>query len=138
MVGRITRRFLIVGLVTVMVGQIGFAVADRLEPHGQVSEGHMVYGGRDRIYLVFTPPGLTRGLPSGLVVGLHGYTGTASDFEGYSGLDAEAGHLRLINVFPQGIGRSWNAGVCCGEAAHAGIDDVGFIAALVGLLEAEY
>ena len=38
--------------------------------------------------------------------------------------DRERGFIAL---FPDGIGRSWNAGECCGDAKEKKLDDVGFI-----------
>ncbi|MGH2719760.1 MAG: alpha/beta hydrolase family esterase [Actinomycetota bacterium] len=34
-------------------------------------------------------------------------------------------------VYPDGYLRTWNAGVCCGAAAYAGVDDVGFITQVI-------
>ncbi|MEO0760633.1 MAG: hypothetical protein AAFZ09_02320, partial [Pseudomonadota bacterium] len=38
---------------------------------------------------------------------------------------------------PEGIGRTWNGGVCCGEASTSDVDDVGFTAAMIDALQAE-
>jgi polyhydroxybutyrate depolymerase len=42
--------------------------------------------------------------------------------------DAEHGFVAL---FPDGVGRSWNAGECCGDAKEKKLDDVGFIRDLI-------
>jgi polyhydroxybutyrate depolymerase len=44
----------------------------------------------------------------------------------------------FIVVYPDGIGRSWNAGHGVGLAESAGVDDVGFIARLIDLLTHEF
>jgi polyhydroxybutyrate depolymerase len=36
-----------------------------------------------------------------------------------------------VIVYPRGTDNSWNAGSCCGEAAAMGVDDVGFVRAVV-------
>jgi polyhydroxybutyrate depolymerase len=40
-------------------------------------------------------------------------------------------------VFPQGVGNSWNAGPCCGDAVEDKIDDVAFIDALITKVSAQ-
>ena len=37
----------------------------------------------------------------------------------------------MIAVYPNGVENAWNAGACCGKAATGGIDDVGFVRALL-------
>jgi polyhydroxybutyrate depolymerase len=40
-----------------------------------------------------------------------------------------------VVAFPEGSGRSllsWTAGDCCGEAREHGVDDVGFVVAVLG------
>jgi len=41
---------------------------------------------------------------------------------------------KLVLVYPDGYLRTWNAGVCCGAAALAGVDDVGFISQVVDVV----
>jgi polyhydroxybutyrate depolymerase len=36
-----------------------------------------------------------------------------------------------VYVYPAGVGRSWNAGTCCGPAQLAGINDVSFLTTVV-------
>eukprot|EP00930_Biecheleria_cincta_P044647 TRINITY_DN30739_c0_g1_i1.p1 TRINITY_DN30739_c0_g1~~TRINITY_DN30739_c0_g1_i1.p1 ORF type:complete len:324 (+),score=38.63 TRINITY_DN30739_c0_g1_i1:74-1045(+) len=40
----------------------------------------------------------------------------------------------MVVAMPEGVGQSWNAEVCCGQALSQGIDDVGFVRALLDLL----
>jgi polyhydroxybutyrate depolymerase len=42
----------------------------------------------------------------------------------------------FLVAFPQGIGQSWNAGDCCGQATATNVDDMGFFDAIVAHLEA--
>ena len=44
----------------------------------------------------------------------------------------------FIAVHPKGGGNTWNAGLCCGEAMTAKVDDVGFVAAMLDELEARF
>jgi len=53
----------------------------------------------------------------------------------YSGMDAASDREHFIAVYPNGTGRGrflvWNAGTCCGRAPLQGIDDVGFVRAMI-------
>ncbi|NDJ75441.1 MAG: polyhydroxybutyrate depolymerase [Chloroflexi bacterium] len=99
----------------------------------------MEYDGLTRTYLLHIPPGYDGSQPYPLVIGLHGGTGTAEQFQRSSGINAAADDLGFIAVFPDGTGRlqTWNAGHCCGLSRRDNVDDVGFIAALIAELSAE-
>jgi polyhydroxybutyrate depolymerase len=95
-----------------------------------------VTGAFRRTYHVHLPPyALDRGdLP--LVVVVHGAFDTAAGMERYTGFSDIADREGFIVLYPNGIGilgllQHWNAGHCCGKAAHDGIDDVGFVAAAI-------
>jgi len=93
------------------------------------------YGGITRSYVVHIPAHLAAPEPSPLVINLHGGGSNAEGQERFSGMDAIADRERFIVVYPNGTGRAkmfvWNAGTCCGRAPAQGIDDVGFIRAVV-------
>jgi polyhydroxybutyrate depolymerase len=73
-----------------------------------------------------------------LVVMLHGGFGSASQAESYYGWDAEADAHDFVAVYPDGLNRAWNVGGgCCGKPAERGVDDVGFISAVVRAVLAE-
>jgi polyhydroxybutyrate depolymerase len=90
----------------------------------------ITFDGLERTYRVYVPDSLTPG-PSTLVVMLHGGFGSAQQAELAYGWDAQAEESGLIVVYPEGVGRSWNGGTCCGPAAKRDLDDVGFIEAVV-------
>jgi polyhydroxybutyrate depolymerase len=54
-----------------------------------------------------------------------------------TGMDADASARGAIVVYPEGVGGTWQAGVCCNDAGED-IDDVGFTAALLDVLEATF
>jgi polyhydroxybutyrate depolymerase len=66
-----------------------------------------------------------------MVVALHGGLGSADQFADNSRFEDLAEAEGFIVVFPDGVDRTWNAGACCGPAVRKGIDDVGFLAALI-------
>lgn len=103
-------------------------------PVAWVEQSHSLsYGGRTRSYIVFRPAGAAdTDLP--VVVALAGccesaqYEASRMDFR-------ELGHPAIL-VYPQYIDGHWDAGACCGSAASDGIDDVGFIDAVINQVKA--
>jgi polyhydroxybutyrate depolymerase len=100
----------------------------------------LTYDGRERTYLIITPENdLAEPLP--LILALHGGGGTARsmcDMPG--GLAAPARKAGYLLVCPEGFDRHWNDGREIQRwRAHAeGIDDVGFLMALVDHLSLQY
>ena len=90
----------------------------------------MTFGGLNRTYRLYKPAGLPATAP--LVVMLHGAFGTGEQAEKSYGWDSLADSAKFIVAYPDGIGRAWNAHGCCGQPARDGIDDIGFITAMVG------
>jgi polyhydroxybutyrate depolymerase len=82
-------------------------------------------------------------LPWPLVIVLHGSSGDAAAIEEQSGMDSVAEAQRFIVAYPNGTGGAfdlypsdWNAGTCCGAANRDGIDDLGFMSALIATVAA--
>ncbi|MGV9827242.1 MULTISPECIES: extracellular catalytic domain type 1 short-chain-length polyhydroxyalkanoate depolymerase [unclassified Gordonia (in: high G+C Gram-positive bacteria)] len=98
-----------------------------------VAAGHSTHDIGGRTYEMYRPAGLTG--PAPLVVMLHGGYGDGAQAEKSYHWDAEADRGRFVAVFPNGIGKSWNAGTCCGPAQRTHVDDVGFIKAVVADVE---
>ncbi|ORB16607.1 polyhydroxybutyrate depolymerase [Mycobacterium noviomagense] len=94
------------------------------------SAHNLRFDGLDRAYRVYKPAGLPAAAP--LVVMLHGGFGTGEQAENSYGWDQLADSAKFVVAYPDGIGRAWNAHGCCGRPARDGIDDVGFITAMVG------
>ena len=106
------------------------------------------FGGLDRSYLLHVPTPLPD-KPLPLVVVLHGGGGSAEGAETQTGFNKMADQHGFIAVYPNGTGKShplramlgkegfltWNAGTCCSYASEHGIDDVGFIRAVVANVE---
>jgi polyhydroxybutyrate depolymerase len=90
-------------------------------------------GGVSRTFHLYRPQGLSDAVP--LVVMLHGGFGTGTQAERSYRWDAEADNGRFLVAYPDGLNRAWNAGTCCGASHLADVDDVGFIASMVGAIE---
>jgi len=90
-----------------------------------------------RTYDVHVPPSYDGSTPVPLVVDLHGATSNKGQQRIISGFQALSDAEGFIVVYPQGLFDTWNAGTCCGGAVSNGIDDVGFLRALVQAIVAE-
>ncbi|HVH07504.1 MAG TPA: PHB depolymerase family esterase [Myxococcota bacterium] len=99
----------------------------------KIAEGTLDFGGRTRHYLVYVPARV--GPQPALVLAFHGSMGDGAQARagyGYA-FDRLADEHGFVVVYPDGVERHWND---CRKrapyAAHAlGIDDVGFVRALV-------
>jgi polyhydroxybutyrate depolymerase len=94
------------------------------------------HDGVARTYLVHVPRDLEPGAAVPLVVDMHGLTSSASQQAGLSGWRRKADQEGFIVAHPQGLDASWNGGdLCCGTSQSQGVDDEGFIRAMVTRLE---
>lgn len=72
-----------------------------------------------------------------LILALHGGGGDPDQFAKGSGLARAATRAGFAVAFPAGSGRrgerllTWNGGYCCGYAARKGVDDSGFLKAVI-------
>jgi polyhydroxybutyrate depolymerase len=88
----------------------------------------------DRWYDIELPAN-AKGAP--LILALHGGGGDPDQFAQASGLARAANRAGFAVAFPAGTGRrgerllTWNGGYCCGSAARKGIDDIGFLKAVI-------
>jgi polyhydroxybutyrate depolymerase len=81
------------------------------------------------------PPGHdgTQRIP--LLFNLHPWTFDANYQIAASAMRSKADAEGFVVVHPQGIGKSWNGGpVCCSPANQDGVDDVGFVRAMIEML----
>lgn len=92
-------------------------------------------GGLTRTFRMYRPAGISGASP--LVVMLHGGYGDGAQAERAYNWDAQADTGRFVVAYPDGMDRAWNAGTCCGIPKNRNIDDVGFITAMVGAIEAQ-
>ena len=100
-------------------------------PRGS-SSASLDVAGRERAYRLYLPPELSLAEPVALVVMLHGGFGSAAQAEQGYGWNDHADRHGFVVAYPDGLGRAWAAGGgCCGDPGRDGVDDVGFIAAVV-------
>jgi polyhydroxybutyrate depolymerase len=93
---------------------------------------HMIMvGGTQRRYLLHVPPAYDASVPMPLVLAFHGFTDNASAMVGMTHYNEVGDQRGFITAYLDGIGNSWNAGSCCGVALAGGVDDVGFVKAVI-------
>lgn len=97
--------------------------------------GVMSLPGRD--FRLVVPTDYDPQRPTGLVIGLHGYTANSADLDSYFGLSAEAGRRGLLVALPEGTedprgDRFWNATSACCDFYRSGVDDSTY---LVGVID---
>jgi polyhydroxybutyrate depolymerase len=84
-----------------------------------------------RRYFAHVPRRLKRN--PALVVALHAGAQTPEGFERMTGWSTIATREKFVVVYPEGIGRSWNAGHgALGEAGRDGVDDRGLLDLVIG------
>jgi polyhydroxybutyrate depolymerase len=95
-----------------------------------------MHDGINRDYTLYVPEDLVDNAP--LVFGLHGYSGNASGFMNYCGLNELADDNKFVVCYPQGTKdrnniNHWNARLGISDT-----DDIGFLSELAGYLQNEY
>jgi polyhydroxybutyrate depolymerase len=102
-------------------------VAGIVPGRAHAEEAVKLPSGRD--YIAYLPADGGHGAP--LLIAFHGFTETPENLVRFSGLAEPATDKGYVVIFPRGTGRSWNAGLCCGDAMTQDVDDVGFAGALI-------
>lgn len=113
----------------------------------------LTHQGRTRTYRVHIPPQYDATKPTPTVLNFHGYASNELEQEALSQVSTVADAEGFIAVHPRGLNypeaagtapdsgtddtRSWNAGGCCGPAQIVGVDDVGFVDAMLSELSAK-
>lgn len=102
----------------------------------QTITGSFSFDGLTRDYRVYIPGSYTGNAPVPLVFNLHGRGSNAFQQELYADMNPVADTAGFIICYPDGIDNTWNAGF---DATYTGgVDDVGFINALLDTLNLQY
>ena len=103
---------------------------------------HYLFQGFDlREYEVNKPSSCTANCP--VVIDMHGFTSSAGAEKLFSGQQQSGDANGYIVVYPTGTLTSWNAGTsiygtCCGTASLTGVNDVGFLKAMIAKIKTNY
>ncbi len=95
----------------------------------------LMMGSVARTYLVHAPPGYDGKQAVPVVFDFHGLSGNGAQQKSLSRWDKVGDSEGFIVVYPDGIDKAWNAGLCCTDDKT--IDDVGFVRAIIGALQAD-
>lgn len=99
----------------------------------------LMFGGLLRDADIHVPAGYDPSAATALVLNFHGFLSYAGQEAEISEMSAASDERGFIVVYPSGTSSSWNTGpLCCGTAASLGVDDVGFVAALIDELAKRY
>lgn len=96
--------------------------------------GALTFGGLQRTYLLHVPSGP----PTGLVINLHGAGQTGAIQQGVTNYNAVADQYGFVVAYPDGIDMSWADGRGASVPDREGVDDVGFLSALITELTGQY
>jgi polyhydroxybutyrate depolymerase len=130
------RTILLVLLLIGLAGLVGFVVFRGRLPAG-VTRHSLTVDGRERAYLLYTPPGYDPATPAPLVVSLHGFaSGPVNQME-VSQWNEVADEHGFMVAYPEGTGfpKRWNTSSVTDEG---GADDVAFLSDLIDALSEQY
>jgi polyhydroxybutyrate depolymerase len=105
-------------------------------PSGNLTRA-LNFAGKERSYILHIPPNLDASQSLPLVFVFHGGGGNAENAMRTSGFSSLADKDGFLVVYPNGSGRfdekllTWNGGDCCGYAQETNADDVGFVKAIL-------
>jgi polyhydroxybutyrate depolymerase len=95
-------------------------------------------GGVERSFQLTVPESALGGGPVPLLLVYHGVLSNGAQIQAVTGFPEKAAEEGFITAAGNGIGQSWNAGVCCNPAQAENVDDVGFTRDMVAAIEGEY
>jgi len=143
--GRYRFRAIVGAILGIMAGSGRAPASMILSENPGDYDGSLAWAGRERTWLIHVPAAVKHHRPMPLVVALHGGGGRGEGLVAMSGLSDLAEQEGFLVVYPNGTNRllndhllTWNAGDCCGYERDAGVDDVGFIGAMLDMLETGY
>ena len=100
-------------------------------PQGMSTTVQLEHDGVMRSYVAYVGKNVDASKRVPLLVNIHGLNNSPALQAAFSQMNPQADTRNFVVVYPQGIDASFNAGTCCGPAQRAGVDDVGFMRAIV-------
>ncbi len=97
-------------------------------------QGELTVDNLRRTYRLHIPRSYDSRQPTPLVLAFHGRLGTGKQMEKLTNLSGLADKRGFLVAYPNGVGRSWNAGHGTGKAEAQGVNDVKFTGRLIDSL----
>src|SRR6187200_2649693 len=123
-------------LVTVLLSCAAYSGGRAFALPAGDAPGELMFGGLPRTYQVYVPAGVDH--PAGLVVNLHGAGMTGTEQAALTNYNGVADQYGFVVAYPDGIDFSWADGRGASVPDRQGVDDVGFLVALVDRLSRDY
>jgi polyhydroxybutyrate depolymerase len=99
---------------------------------GKRYDRHVMVDGITRNYTMFMPRTTTAdGSPHPILFAFHPAVAAVTFMEEHAPFHLATGTESFVVIYPEGIGRTFNAGGCCGAALSKNIDDVAFFKAIM-------
>jgi polyhydroxybutyrate depolymerase len=115
------------------------------EPPASAAASHDadIVVGEDRPVTVHVPPGYDPDRPAPLLIVLHGYTVSGPETDAYFDLGEIAAQRGFFYAYPNGTldsdgNRFWNATDACCDFYRSGVDDVAYLADVIGEIRASF
>lgn len=100
------------------------------EASGQSIQTIILHDGGNRVYDLYIPESSTDD-PAALVIALHGAGDSGPGMKRSAGLDKEAERRGFLVAYPSATGVNWAEGCDCVRPDIDGVDDLGFMDALI-------
>jgi polyhydroxybutyrate depolymerase len=118
------------------------APSGSVDSAGTAQTSSLQFGGLNRTYTAYLPQGYRAGSPMPILLAFHGAGGDGASMRGL-GLESWADRVGFIVVYPDAVGgdarHTWALGCFqCTWADVQGIDDYGFVRALLATLGQKY
>jgi polyhydroxybutyrate depolymerase len=111
---------------------VAAACAPAARGTGEAERVSLRVGDRGRSYLLYVPPAAARSArPVPLLLAFHGTGESGSKMHRRSGLAAEADRAGFMVAYPDAAVGNWAEGCDCTRADELGVNDTGFVRALV-------
>src|SRR5262249_8322287 len=94
-------------------------------------DGTIQFGGLQRTYHLHVPPSYTGQKATPLVFVFHGGGGNGEDAGSLTGFSQCSDQKGFLVVYPDGVDQHWNDGRGTTPPEQQGVDDVGFVSALL-------
>jgi polyhydroxybutyrate depolymerase len=132
------RFFLLAGMLVLAFAACQRAGQAQPVPIQHDFSGSLSSGGLTRTYQGHLPASYADAQRLPLVLALHGHGGDGQGMQRLTHLNSLADRHGFIVVYPDGYQKSWADGRGATEADQAGVDDVGFLSALIDTLAGRF